>query len=152
MQRPCTISPLPSFAAASYCCGVSLLSREYAINTPHSPHHTKFLAAGGIGFFPRAASGCRSAETRAARVVAVVLRTFCRHALRCCFCSYRILFFVPPPRTFLRNPLRPGALGNLVPAVAFQRLDALPAVVFPPRAETFERAERGQRRRCGGAR
>src|SRR5256885_4986078 len=28
MQRPCTISSLPSFAAASYCCGVSLFSRN----------------------------------------------------------------------------------------------------------------------------
>src|SRR5207249_7235614 len=152
MQRPCTISPLPSFAAASYCCGVSLLSREYALNTRHSPHHTKFLTAGGIGFFPRAASGFQPEETRAARVVAVVLRIFCRHALRCCFCSYLIPFFVPPARTFLRNTLRPGALGNLVPTASFQRLDALPAVVFPPRAETFERAERRQRGRRGRAR
>src|SRR5437773_1241606 len=132
MQRPCTISPLPSFAAASYCCGVSLLSREYALNTRHSPHHTKFLAAGGIGFFPRAASGFQPAETRAARVVALVFRTLCRHALRCRFCAYLIHFFVPPPRTFLRNPLRSGALGNPVPAAAFQRLDALPAMVLPP--------------------
>src|SRR5207302_9869666 len=46
-----------------------------------SPHHTKFLTAGGIGFFPRAASGFQPEETRAARVVAVVLRIFCRHAL-----------------------------------------------------------------------
>jgi diguanylate cyclase (GGDEF)-like protein len=28
MERPCTISPLPSFAAASYCCGVPLFSRN----------------------------------------------------------------------------------------------------------------------------
>src|SRR5438552_10005132 len=151
MQRPCTISPLPSFPAAPYCCGVPLLSREYALNTRHSPHHTKFLTAGGIGFFPRAASGFQPAATRAARVVAVVLRTFCRHALRCCFCSYLILFFVPAPRTFLRNPLRSSALGNPVPAASFQRLDALSAVVFPPLAETFER-QRRQRGRRGGAR
>src|SRR5437879_9806982 len=149
MQRPCTISPLPSFAAASYCCGVSLLSREYAINTPHSPHHTKFLAAGGIGFFPRAASGCRSAETRAARVVAVVLRTLCRHALRCCFCSYLILFFVPPPRTFVRNPLRPGALVNPVPAASFQRLDALTSIVLVSCAASLERQDRQKWRRLG---
>src|SRR5207249_1528619 len=132
MQRPCTISPLPSFAAASYCCGVPLLSREYALNSRHSPHHTKFLTAGGIGFFPRAASGFQPAETGAARVVAVVLRIFCRRALRSRFCAYLIHFFVPPPRTFLRNPLRSSALGNSFPAVAFQRLDALPAMVLPP--------------------
>src|SRR5438477_9536111 len=132
MQRPCTISPLPSFAAASYCCGVSLLSREYAIHTRHSPHDTKFLAAGGIRFFPRAASGFQPEETRAARVVAVVLRIFCRHALRGRFFAYLIPLFVPPARTFLRNPLRPGALGNLVSPASFQRLDALSAVVLPP--------------------
>src|SRR5207249_10032139 len=125
MQRPCTISPLPSFAAASYCCGVPLLSREYALNTRHSPHHTKFLTAGGIGFFPRAASGFQPAETGAARVVAVVLRIFCRRALGSRFCAYLIHFFVPPTPTFLRITLISSAEGSPYPAIAYARQTAL---------------------------
>src|SRR5713226_6220616 len=63
----CTISPLPSFAAASYCCGVALFSQEYVIHTRHSPDDTKLLAPRGIGGFPRTARAAYPEAARAPR-------------------------------------------------------------------------------------
>src|SRR5437879_10317339 len=86
------------FSVAFFCSSVLLLwciafLQEYAIHTRQSPHHTKFLTASGIGCFPLAASVFQTAETGAARVVAVGLRIFCRDAVRCSFCAAIIAFF-----------------------------------------------------------